>query len=1156
MRTPSRSRPGFLLTYTPLAAALASVLVSQQVFAACVPNPQTTSPDPLNTTPVYCVTNMNPSGAGSLAQAVQDSHNRCQGTSPTIGFDIPGTGPFIFSLPSSGISFNCGPGGAFSPTLDGASQVGSSPNSDSAGFNAVNPIVFSGGGNSFGGVSHDSAYPYGGRLTVKGVDFRDFYYAPYGGPCGGFAPAALQGPVTAVGSRFMNSCYGIIFDVEDTDGNQGPGNTRIPSLIGGAGLGDRNAFGGIFLDAIVNTAYGGSAEIRNNFVGTLDGVTSGGGGGKGIYLYGDGVKDVYDNVISGNTGPAGIYLYLAGNTTIENNKIGLGLNGAAIGNAQDGILSDSTYGVTVRDNLIAYNGRDGVNILNGQVGIVGNEIFGNTRKAINLGDAAVPVPNDAGDSDEGANSLQNFPVINSVIKDAANSQTVINWSLDSTPNTAFSLQFFANPALAATPQATTLIGGTTATTPGASSFVSGNTVLAGLHDFISATATDEFGNTSEVGAATVAKGVALTPTTLNFGNVVVGDTSSTQTSTLGSLGSATANITQISGTSLCYGGPAPICGGSQFSCTTTCSIGTFPGGTSCSFSASFSPISLGTQTTTIYICDDAGGNPARSLTITGTAVAPPPTTMLPSSHDYGPIEIGGVSTSKAFTINNPSPLPVTLTPPAVSGPFAISSNSCGATLGATSSCTVVITFTPNAVGAASGALTATADTGTMTANLAGTGTAAAPPTLTPPSIDFGAVTVGNTSSYATFTLTNPALTSIAVGSFTATAPFVLGPVICTNPLPPGGSCTAQVKFQPVAPGPASGTLSVDASGIALTSGLAGTGSSVPVLQLTPPVHDFGPVAVGASSPGKTFTISNPSATSTPLSYSTTAPFLAVGTTCGATLGAAASCDVTVTFVPTVSGPASGSLQATSSSGTSGASLAGNGIREPGVSMPTSTIEFGSMIVNSASVLQTIELKSTGNDILGINSISVSPPFTHSTTCGVSVSPGDACNITVRFNPSVIGDFTGFLSVSTNAPGASFLQAPVHAAVQRQPEPILQLSPRAINFGARFAGSPAPTQNVTIRNDGGSAMTLDISLNVPNFTIVQSSCGATLAPSASCGVELGFSPQGFGPKQGSLVVRTNAPNGKQEVVTLSGASCRPVTFSQSRGSDAMGINCSP
>jgi hypothetical protein len=230
-----------------------------------------------------------------------------------------------------------------------------------------------------------------------------------------------------------------------------------------------------------------------------------------------------------------------------------------------------------------------------------------------------------------------------------------------------------------------------------------------------------------------------------------------------------------------------------------------------------------------------------------------------------------------------------------------------------------------------------------------------------------------------------------------------------------------------------------------------------------------------------------------------------------------------------------------------------GVRQAQLTFSTAPIEFGSMIVGSPPVQQTVQVRNTGNAILGINSISVTPPFTLSNACGVSLAEGDSCNVTVGFNPTTTGDFGGFLAVSTNAPGGSFVQAPVHAAVQQRPEPNVQVTPRVINFGARFAGSPAPTQNITLRNDGGSTATLDITLNVPHFTVINSSCGATLAAGASCGIELGFSPQGFGPKRADLVVRTNSPNSPLGV-NLTGAGCRPVTFSQSRGGAP--VDCSP
>ena len=1253
MRTPRRSRPTSLSRFTPIAAALASVLAAQAAFGACT----TAGTGPL------CVTKLVDDGLlGSLSFAVNDANTNCTTVqNPVIEFDLPGAGPFTFNLPSSGIAFNCASTTTpFSPSINGSSQLNSTLNTDSLGFNAINQISFSGGGNAFSGVHHDSALAYGGRLTVKGIDFRDFYYTSYGGPCSSFAPAALSGPVTVVGSRFENSCYGVIFEEEDADGQQNPGQVFSPSLIGGPALADRNAFGGIYLDAIINTSYGGSATIENNFVGTLNGMTSGGGTGKGIYLYGDGPKLVYGNVISGNNGPAGIYLYVAANTTIENNKIGPAVNGTTLGNAQDGILTDSTYDVLIRDNLIAFNGRDGVNVFNGMgVEITGNEIFLNGRKSINLGNAATPLLNDTGDTDEGANSLQNFPQITSVIKNPPGEpgKTKIFWTFDSTPATEFTFQFFSNPGATAMPQATTRIGNATVFTPGASSFTSGSTSIDGMHDFVSATAINvPSGDTSEVGAAVVARGVDLTPATLNFGNIVVGASSGTLSATLSSIGSGSATINQISGSSLCYGGPTPICGGSQFSCTTTCATGTFSGGASCAFTASFSPIALGPQTTTVYICDDAGGNPARELQITGTAVPPPPPVISPVSHDFGPVvlgtssgiqqftvtnpspttitltpfassgpfqvtsstcastlgpsgtcvvniqytpvalgassatvsstassgsvsaglngtgaapppatispaahsfggqEVNGLSANQPFTVTNPGPVPITLSPFTISAPFQIVSNSCGSSLSATTSCTVTARFAPVAVGSFNGTLASTASSGGVSATISGSGTAGPAPTLTPPNLDFGSVTVGSSSAMAPFTLTNPSLTPMPVGSFTVTGPFALGPVVCTNPLPPGASCTAQVKFAPTAVGAATGTVSVSVNGLTLSSGLAGTGSSVPVLMIGPALHDFGSVLVGQASANKTFSINNPSAAATSLSPVTaTPPFQLVSTTCTTSLANNASCDAVVRFVPNTNGLFNGALTVSSSAGPSSASLAGIGVRQAAVSVPTSPIEFGSMIVGSAPVQQTIQLRSTGNTTLGINSITVSPPFTMFTTCGASLAEGDACNITVGFNPTAIGDFSGALSVSTNAPGASLLQAPVHASVQQRPEPIIQVSPRAINFGARFAGSPAPTQNVTVRNDGGSVLTLDVSLSVPHFSIVNSSCGATLAPGASCGIELGFSPQGFGPKRADLVIRGNASNGTQGV-TLTGAGCRPVTFSQSRGGAS--VNCSP
>ena len=73
-----------------------------------------------------------------------------------------------------------------------------------------------------------------------------------------------------------------------------------------------------------------------------------------------------------------------------------------------------------------------------------NSIHSNTLLGINLGPAGV-TPNDAGDPDTGANTLQNFPVITSATSVGGN--TTIVGALNSTPaSTTFTIEFFSNPA--------------------------------------------------------------------------------------------------------------------------------------------------------------------------------------------------------------------------------------------------------------------------------------------------------------------------------------------------------------------------------------------------------------------------------------------------------------------------------------------------------------------------------------------------------------------------------------------------------------------------------------------------------------------------------------------------------------------------------------
>src|SRR5207253_310705 len=90
--------------------------------------------------------------------------------------------------------------------------------------------------------------------------------------------------------------------------------------------------------------------------------------------------------------------------------------------------------------------------------ILGNAIFANAGLGIELtNDPNVRgvTPNDPRDADDGANNLQNFPVLQSAT--SGGGTTTVMGTLNSTPGTAFRVEFFASPAADPSPEGTAVI---------------------------------------------------------------------------------------------------------------------------------------------------------------------------------------------------------------------------------------------------------------------------------------------------------------------------------------------------------------------------------------------------------------------------------------------------------------------------------------------------------------------------------------------------------------------------------------------------------------------------------------------------------------------------------------------------------------------------
>ncbi len=134
------------------------------------------------------------------------------------------------------------------------------------------------------------------------------------------------------------------------------------------------------------------------------------------------------------------------------------------------------------------------------------------------------------------------------------------------------------------------------------------------------------------------------------------------------------------------------------------------------------------------------------------------------------------------------------------GDFAIASNTCGASLAGSASCTVSITFKPTATGSRTATLTFTDAAGNspQTVALSGTGSAANA-TVAPTSLIFAATTIGTTTAAQSVTLTNDGTTNISLGfalSGTNAGDFAISGNTCGPILAGSATCTVSITFTP------------------------------------------------------------------------------------------------------------------------------------------------------------------------------------------------------------------------------------------------------------------------------------------------------------------------------------------------------------------------
>lgn len=190
----------------------------------------------------------------------------------------------------------------------------------------------------------------------------------------------------------------------------------------------------------------------------------------------------------------------------------------------------------------------------------------------------------------------------------------------------------------------------------------------------------------KIGAAS-APGVSLTPLSLSYAAEPIGTNSQARTVLLRNMGSAALSISSITALG-------------DFSETDTCGSGV-PAAGSCTISVSFNPTAAGSRTGSIVLTDDAAG--PQSIGLSGTGVGAS-VSLNPASLNFASVAMGNSSQVQTLTLTNSGNAALSISGIQISGDFS-ETNDCPASLSASSSCTISVTFTPSATGARTGSVT-------------------------------------------------------------------------------------------------------------------------------------------------------------------------------------------------------------------------------------------------------------------------------------------------------------------------------------------------------------------------------------------------------------------------------------------------------------------
>jgi len=408
-------------------------------------------------------------------------------------------------------------------------------------------------------------------------------------------------------------------------------------------------------------------------------------------------------------------------------------------------------------------------------------------------------------------------------------------------------------------------------------------------------------------------------------------------------------------------------------------------------------------------------------------------------------------------------------------------------------------------------------------------------TIAPASINFGQQTTGITSAPQIVTLTNSqtvALNISGVGFTGANSGDFAQTNTCGSSLAAAQACTISVTFTPTATGARTATLNVtdDAGNSPQSVSLSGTGiNPTPILVITPSSINFGNQVVGTTSNNSPINVSNTgTAAATFTSIGLTGTNIAdFGQTnnCLPSLPAGQSCTINATFSPAATGSFSAAVTLIDNAPNSpqNVPLSGTGVQP--VTLSTSNIGFGTVLVGSSKTAPNVTL--TNNQSVALTGITIvaSPAvFTQTNTCGTTIPALGTCTITITFTPTTGGSLTGNVTINDSASNSPQIITLKGAGLL----PV-SFTPVGLNFGNQLVGTTSNPKVTVLSNN------MKVALSITSITITgtdagdfaqTNDCGTSVAAGGTCNITVTFTPTAKGTRTASITATDSAVTSPQ------------------------------